>query len=245
TGKMTDKKPSPYGPPAEVTKTVPEWVKEYQTQRQALRDEAIHEYHFVFVPRALADKTPDPSAEPADVARGRGEVPKELDARTQGMKDALRSVLDDEQSSKPPVGEAPGPSWRDRTRLDWIDFLVRWSLTVVGACLLLGFFTRLNCVAGALLLLSFYLAVPPLPGLPEAFRAEGYPYVNKNLVELLALLTLATTRSGRWAGIDGLLYYLTPFRKKVPEPVLVAPGRPQSVAPYQPPAGAQAARTYT
>jgi hypothetical protein len=50
---------------------------------------------------------------------------------------------------------------------------------------------------------------------------------------MLALLTLATTRSGRWAGLDALLYYLNPFRKKRPEPVLVVPGRAETFAPYQ------------
>jgi hypothetical protein len=103
-------------------------------------------------------------------------------------------------------------------RLDWIDFAVRWGLTIAGACLILGLFTRLNCVIGALLLLSFYLAAPPLPGLPELFRAEGYPYVNKNLIEILALLALATTRSGLWAGLDAILYFLNPFRRRAPRP---------------------------
>jgi len=104
---------------------------------------------------------------------------------------------------------------------------------LVGACLILGLFTRLNCLGGALLLLSFYLAVPPLPGVAEAFRAEGYPYVNKNIVEMLALLTLMTTRSGRWAGVDALLYYLNPFRRKLPEPRLVVPGRIETFTPHQ------------
>ena len=104
------------------------------------------------------------------------------------------------------------------SRLDWIDFLVRWGLTISGACLILGLFSRLNCLVGAALLLSFYLAVLPLPGVLEAVRVEGYPYVNKNIVEMLALLTLATTRSGRWAGLDVLIYYLNPFRRRTTAP---------------------------
>ena len=55
--------------------------------------------------------------------------------------------------------------------------------------------------AGALLLLSFYLSMPPFPWLPENLRAEGhYLFVNKNLIEMLALLALATVPSGRWVG---------------------------------------------
>ena len=226
------KKPSPYGPPAEVSQTVAEWVKEYQTKRQKLRDEAANEYHFTIHPEALADNTHDASAQRADVSVIRAELTKELDEHTRNMKDALRSVLTEEQKSKPTMPE-PTHSWTQMTQMEWIDFLVRWGLTIVGACLIVGLFTRLNCLGGAVLLLSFYLAVPPLPGLPEAFRAEGFPYINKNIVEMLALLTLATTRSGRWAGIDGLLYYLNPFRKKTPEPRQVIPGRLETFTPYQ------------
>jgi uncharacterized membrane protein YphA (DoxX/SURF4 family) len=233
TEEVTIKKPSSYGPPAEIGNTVPEWVKEYQTKRQKLRDEAAGQYHFSVSPATLADNTRDQSADKADVTRIRGELTQNLDKYKQEMKEALHSVLTDEQKKQPSLAEPIKPSWQHMTRMDWIDFLVRWGLTIIGAGLLLGFLTRLNCVAGAILLLSFYLAVPPLPGLPEAFRAEGYPYINKNIIEMLALLTLATTRSGRWAGIDGLLYYLNPFRRKTPEPRQVVPGRIETFTPYQ------------
>ena len=49
-----------------------------------------------------------------------------------------------------------------------------------------------------------------MPGWPESPRAEGhYLWINKNVIEMLALLTLATTRSGRWVGLDGLLFALS------------------------------------
>jgi uncharacterized membrane protein YphA (DoxX/SURF4 family) len=104
----------------------------------------------------------------------------------------------------------PVSSWR---LLDWSDFLVKWGILVTGALLLLGLFTRTACLAGALLLLSFFLAMPPLPGWPESPRAEGhYLFINKNIIEMLALLTLATTASGRWVGLDGLVQFLRPRR---------------------------------
>jgi uncharacterized membrane protein YphA (DoxX/SURF4 family) len=106
----------------------------------------------------------------------------------------------------------PITSWK---MLDWSDFLVKWGITAVGVCLLLGFLTRTACVVGAGLLLMFFLAMPPLPDWPESPRAEGhYLFINKNIIEMLALLTLATTRSGRWAGIDGLLQFCCPGRWK-------------------------------
>ena len=53
-----------------------------------------------------------------------------------------------------------------------------------------------------------YAAMPPLPWVPEVTRTEGkYLFVNKNLVEMLALLVLATSRTGYWIGLDGLVSY--------------------------------------
>jgi uncharacterized membrane protein YphA (DoxX/SURF4 family) len=125
--------------------------------------------------------------------------------------------------AKPPR-PMPEPAIRhmsDWDWLDWIDFLTRWGLAVIGGMLLLGLFTRTACVGGALFLLMFYLAMPPFPGLPVNPRAEGhYLYINKNTIEMLALLALATTRSGRWLGLDALLRFLCPsaWRARTPAP---------------------------
>jgi uncharacterized membrane protein YphA (DoxX/SURF4 family) len=130
---------------------------------------------------------------------------------------------------EPPV--RPVASW---TMLDWSDAIVKYGTLGVGACLLLGLFTRLACVVGATFLLLFFLAMPPLPGWPESPRAEGhYLYINKNIIEMLALLALAGTRSGRWVGLDGLLQFINPVawragppqpRKKNTEPLPIFPG---------------------
>jgi uncharacterized membrane protein YphA (DoxX/SURF4 family) len=105
------------------------------------------------------------------------------------------------------------PGWRDYTRQEWMDWFASWGLFMIGIGLLLGLLTRTACVAGAVFLLLLYLTIPPFPWLPEPSRSEGhYVYVNKNLIEMLALLVLATTRSGRWLGLDGLVQYLSPWR---------------------------------
>ena len=58
----------------------------------------------------------------------------------------------------------------------------------------------------------FFVAMPPLPYLPESPRAEGhYLYINKNIIEALALLSLAFLPTGRWAGVDGILQFLNPL----------------------------------
>ena len=132
------------------------------------------------------------------------------------MEESLASVLTEEQKK---LGSMDVPhtgsiqDWKQWDKLDWINGLTRYGITAIGACLLLGLFTRTACLGGALFLLMVYLAMPALPWLPENPRAEGhYLYVNKNIIEMLALLALATTRSGRWFGLDGLLHALAPWR---------------------------------
>ena len=81
------------------------------------------------------------------------------------------------------------------------------TLTAVGLCLILGFFTPLAAaLGGATYLLSFYLSMPPWPGLPEGITEGHYRYVNKNLIELIALLALAATPNGLWIGLDAFLF---------------------------------------
>jgi hypothetical protein len=57
------------------------------------------------------------------------------------------------------------------------------------------------------------MSAPPFPWLPQPGATTGHLYyVNQTLVEMLALLVLATTCSGRWLGLDGLVSYLNPLR---------------------------------
>jgi uncharacterized membrane protein YphA (DoxX/SURF4 family) len=135
------------------------------------------------------------------------------------LQDSLNSVLTEAQKRQPSTTPATRPPIRDWNRLDWVDAITRYGLTAVGAGLLLGLFTRLSCLGGACFLLMFYLAMPAFPWLPEGPRAEGhYLFINKNIIEMLALLALATTQSGRWAGLDGLIYLLMPWRRRSPRP---------------------------
>jgi uncharacterized membrane protein YphA (DoxX/SURF4 family) len=141
------------------------------------------------------------------------------------LKRSLDSVLTAEQSTidrapPAPVTRLPLAFRASWSRLDWADFVVTYGLLAVGALLIAGFLTRTTCLVGALFLLSFYLAMPPLPWLEQNPRAEGhYLYVNKNIIEMLALLALATTRSGRWLGIDGLLHLLRPSSWRASDPI--------------------------
>jgi uncharacterized membrane protein YphA (DoxX/SURF4 family) len=123
------------------------------------------------------------------------------------LKSALLKVS--KQNAAPPLHVEH--SWM----LDVTDETVAWGLTLTGIGLLLGCFTRSSCIVGACLLLLFYLALPPLPGLPDNPMAEGkYLIVNKNLIEAIALLALATLRTGSWFGVDALLRSIRPFRRE-------------------------------
>jgi uncharacterized membrane protein YphA (DoxX/SURF4 family) len=89
----------------------------------------------------------------------------------------------------------------------WIDWANMLALTAVGAGLMLGLFTRLSAVGGIGLLMLYYWCMPAFPWLPEAGPMEGhYLFVNKNLIEAIALAMIACSGVGRWAGLDAFLF---------------------------------------
>jgi uncharacterized membrane protein YphA (DoxX/SURF4 family) len=111
------------------------------------------------------------------------------------MQVAARKVLTEEQYGKGRVAPAPD------ARIDQINRVTMWSLMVIGLLLIVGFFSRLSAFAGGLLVLSFFLAQPPLPGLPQP-GPEHSLIVNKNLIEVLALFALAFIPTGKFFGVD-------------------------------------------
>jgi uncharacterized membrane protein YphA (DoxX/SURF4 family) len=95
-----------------------------------------------------------------------------------------------------------------------INLAVTYGLTVTGACLLVGLFSRLASMLAALFLISVYLAHPPWPGLPSLPGDPGhYLYVNKELIEAFAALVLAGVPTGRWVGLDALVHRLLGRRR--------------------------------
>lgn len=98
------------------------------------------------------------------------------------------------------------------------DLVTMWGLTLVGLCLMLGLFTRLASLGGIGFIVLFYLCAPPFVGYFYALPSEGsYLIVNKNLVELCALVVVLLTGSGRFAGLDRLLH-LRFWRRPRPVP---------------------------
>jgi len=69
--------------------------------------------------------------------------------------------------------------------------------------------------------------VPPWPGVEELIETAGPEHsfiVNKNLIEVIALLAIASLPTGQWFGLDRLLSGLVP-RKRTVNPA--SPSRPQ------------------
>lgn len=100
------------------------------------------------------------------------------------------------------------------SRLKVVDLLTIAGLTGLGILLILGLFTRFAAFSAAFMVFGFYMAMPPLPGVPDAPGPEHSFIVNKNLIEVLALLALASVPTGYWFGLDNLICRLMARRPK-------------------------------
>ena len=81
-----------------------------------------------------------------------------------------------------------------------------WGLTLVGASLLLGLFSRYTALIGMGLVILYYLFAPPLLGLEYSRPGEGsYIIVNKNLIEACALWVIHSFPTSHVIGLDRLL----------------------------------------
>jgi len=130
----------------------------------------------------------------------RGEAGKWLGAIDKMGKDyqaCLWGILTEEQRGQ---GDLPVAT----TFGDFLDFAVTYGLTAIGLCLMLGLCTRFACLGGAAFLISVLLTQPPWPTIyPHAPGPVGHAMVvDKNFIEMVALLLLASTAVGRWCGLD-------------------------------------------
>ncbi len=111
--------------------------------------------------------------------------------------DFLVELKKDAGIEDPPAAEKP---------IQLLDTLAKYGITAIGVGLLLGLFTRLWCVAGIGFLVMTYFAAPPWPWLPPPPPSEGNPlFINKNLIEAVALLVVLCHPTGRWLGLDALI----------------------------------------
>ena len=76
-------------------------------------------------------------------------------------------------------------------------YLVTIGELAVGACLLLGFFTRFSAIVGLVLLINYYLG----PGM-----ARGGATLAQQQTFIVALVIFALSNPGRTLGLDGVLF---------------------------------------
>lgn len=212
--------PTDWGPVKKKQK-VKAWLDEYVRALSELRElegrERRYFEHPVGIERANRLRR--------QVAWYRAQFTTALNGRTQDLLRAWRESLPPEKGGPGSARTIPepvaDPVWLGRPRIWWVDRATAWGLTISGLLLLFGLWSRLGACLGALLVLMFYLCQPPLPWVPLPERAEGYYlYVNKNLIEALALAVLSAVPSGRWFGLDGLIHAI--FGKRMNQTAVVA-----------------------
>ena len=133
-----------------------------------------------------------------DVQAKRASLVGPIKALDADLKKAAQELLTLEQLE---LGAAPKP-W---TSLRISDTLTIVGLACLGLMLICGLFTRFAAASAAFMLFSFYMAMPPLPGLPELPGPEHSLIVNKNLIEVFALAAIAALPTGMWFGLDSFI----------------------------------------
>lgn len=91
-----------------------------------------------------------------------------------------------------------------------MNLFVVWTNIAIGVCLIAGLFTPLAAWGGAAFLLLIVLAQPAWPTIyPPPHPSAGQALiVNKEFVEMIALMALGTLPVGRWGGLDFFLHCL-------------------------------------
>jgi len=152
-------------------------------------------------PLALSFERERAAEKRKELETDRKELLKELDAQGSALREAVAKLATPEQLA------SAGPPSTPWTTLDRINLLTTVGVLLIGLCLILGLFTRFAALGAAVFLLQIYLSMPPWPGLPLGPKAEGHYFiVDKNLVEMLACLSLMCLPTGQWVGLDALLF---------------------------------------
>ncbi len=147
----------------------------------------------------------------------RGEADKwigMLDGMSQGLESDLARIMNPQMAGKsgdivtrPEMGLIPNPIMP--RQLDVLDLTVSVALTAIGFCMMIGFCNRLACLGGAAFLVNVILTTWPVPGVypPLPSAVGNFLFVSKDVVELVAMLFLASIPAGRWAGLDYFLWH--------------------------------------
>ena len=100
-----------------------------------------------------------------------------------------------------------------------VDFINIAGLVIIGLFIMLGLFTRYAASAGALLIGLYYLAQPPWSATEVSYASEGhYLLVDKNLVELIALIVIANLPKSWYYGLHRLFKTRLPEKSRIDVP---------------------------
>jgi len=106
--------------------------------------------------------------------------------------------------------------------LQAVDFLNIWGLILIGLGLMLGIVARYAALGGIALLALYYVANPPFISSTGAFLEGHYIWIDKNLIELIALIVLFVLPTSHFFGLDMFLKAIRlKARKPIPDPVPV------------------------
>ncbi len=115
------------------------------------------------------------------------------------------------------------------TLISIVDFMNIWGMILIGLGLMIGFLARWASAAGALLLMFYFLAYPPIPGFTVGVPVEGsYLWINKTFIEFIVLLVFIFISPGYMLGIDRL--YLHWKEEKARQPVPDEPRNSENVS---------------
>ncbi len=142
----------------------------------------------------LPFEKPRLATQQAEVLAPQAKLKAEVLAAEKELAADLHTLLPTEKRAKhaPLAGE---PS-----TLAKFDKFLTYSLIAIGVCLMAGLLTRLAAAGGAIFLFSLLGTQPP-------WIVDALP-MYEQAIEMLGLIVIATTASGRWLGLDYFLYGL-------------------------------------
>ena len=90
----------------------------------------------------------------------------------------------------------------NQTLLSAVNILNIWGQIFIGIGLIIGLFSSVSAIFGAILILLYYIAVPPF--------MNGALFIDRNLLEIFTLLILFLFPTSNIIGMD---YLIGKFRK--------------------------------
>jgi uncharacterized membrane protein YphA (DoxX/SURF4 family) len=133
----------------------------------------------------------------------------EIQNQEQAFVEALRDNMPDDYCEKCATMPGNWQPWK-WSQMQLINFAVTYGITAIGICLLLGLFTRLSALGGAAFMCFVVMTQPAWPAFypPDLPQLGHALLINKDFIEMVALLVVASSPVGRWGGLDHFIHCL-------------------------------------